>query len=826
MAQTGSRETLIGDMPVLRRKWNAALKPGQILPPFEDIMLGSLGRLADYVMLVRMETGAPLTILRAGHYVREWIGRDAHDVVVDDLSTDCAVALRDVIGAARRSTTPSHATAHRVRDGLVETYDMLALPMANRWGASLVAVYVRERGVRFDLVDTIYRSTDEGLLALAVLQQPNSPEPDDFQILDLNEGATRLLQLPADQLKWRRLSDGGNPLATPQTIARLKSALRTGQREQFEISIPSGGVDRHLRVGVAATGDLVCATLADITEIKRSEESFRLLFDNNPMPMWVFDCEDFRFLGVNDAAIQHYGYDRDTFLQMKYPDLWPAEEHDEHLRSLCSQTDDYQSNRSWQHRKANGEVIEVVTFGRKVPFRDRRTFLVTAVDITERRQAEARIAYMAHHDVLTDLPNRVSFHQHLIDAMARSRRERQRIAVMWVDLDHFKSINDSFGHPVGDRLLKDAADRLRSCIGDADLVARIGGDEFAVILDTIAAPKDASAVAERLVEALSAPYELDSVEMVVGASVGIALYPGDGETADELLRNSDMALYRAKADGRGTYHFFEPDMDQQVQNRRVLERDLRKGLLRGEFELYYQPLIDLASDRIAAFEALLRWNHPERGLVPPGEFIPVAEETGLIVQLGDWVLQEACREAAQWPADVKIAVNLSPIQFRSRSLVSNVMNALARSGLAPNRLELEITESVLLAENDANLATLHQLRKLGVRISMDDFGTGYSSLGYLRSFPFDKIKIDRSFVSELAMSEDCVAIIRAISGLGRSLGVRTTAEGVETVAQLDLLRGEGCTEVQGYFFSAPRPASEVAGLLEKFGGREAAVRAA
>ena len=811
-----------GDMPVLQRKWSAARKPGHVLPPFEDIMLGSLGRLADYVMLLQIDEGKPLTVLRAGHYVREWIGRDCNNVAIDDLPVDCAIALTDLVGTVRGNRSPSSSTAHRVRDGLVETYDVLALPMANRWGAALVAVYVRERGTPFDLVDTLYRSTDEGLLALAVVPRPGGGEPDDFQILDLNEGAARLLRLPADRLKWRRLSEGGNPLATPQTAARLNSARRTGRREQFEITLAGDGTMVHLRVGVAATGDLVCATLADVTDIKRSEESFRLLFENNPMPMWVFETESLQFLNVNDAAVDHYGFSRDEFLAMNYSDLWPIEEYADHLQVLSSLAESYQSSRSWRHRKANGDTIEVVTAGRRVSFQNRKAFLVTVIDVTERRQAEARIAYMAHHDALTDLPNRSMFHQHLIDALSRAKRERQSMAALWVDLDHFKAINDSFGHPTGDRLLQVAASRLRDCVGDAGFVARIGGDEFAVVLEHVSTPKAAGEAAERLIETLSAPYDCEGAEMVVGCSVGIAIYPGDGETADELLRNADMALYRAKADGRGGYHFFEPAMDQQVQKRRALERDLRKGLLRGEFELFYQPLIDLASDRVTAFEALLRWRQPERGMVSPAEFIPVAEETGLIVQLGEWVLQEACREAARWPAEVKIAVNLSPIQFRTRNLVSAVVNALARSGLVPERLELEITESVLLAENEMNLATLHQLRGLGVRISMDDFGTGYSSLGYLRSFPFDKIKIDRSFVSELAKSGDCLAIIRAISGLGRSLGVRTTAEGVETAAQLDLLRDEGCTEVQGFYFSAPRPASEVLALLEKFGaGRNA-----
>jgi predicted signal transduction protein with EAL and GGDEF domain len=318
---------------------------------------------------------------------------------------------------------------------------------------------------------------------------------------------------------------------------------------------------------------------------------------------------------------------------------------------------------------------------------------------------------------------------------------------------------------------------------------------------------------------LSAGYDIDGVEVVIGASIGIALSPGDGDTSEELMRNADMALYRAKSEGGGVHHFFEREMDRQAQKRRDLELDLRRAFANGEFELHYQPLVDLAADRISGFESLLRWRHPEKGMISPADFIPVAEDIGLIVSLGEWVLREACTEAVKWPADVKVAVNLSPVQFRSRNLVQVVISALAHSGLSPTRLELEITESLFLAETEANLAILHQLRELGVSISMDDFGTGYSSLSYLRSFPFDKIKIDRSFVKDLAQRSDCVAIVRAISGLGRSLNITTTAEGVETTDQLDWLRAEGCNEVQGFLFSAAKPAAEVAQLLLKFGQR-------
>ena len=440
-------------------------------------------------------------------------------------------------------------------------------------------------------------------------------------------------------------------------------------------------------------------------------------------------------------------------------------------------------------------------------------WVATFEDITEWQNAQAQIAHMARHDALTDLPNRVLFREHLEQALRRVKRDEQ-VAVLCLDLDRFKSINDSLGHPVGDELLKAVARRLKDCVREGDIVARLGGDEFAVVQSgKNLQATEAARLAGRLVETIAAPYDVDGQQMVIGVSIGLSLSPVDGVDPDQLLKNADMALYRAKAEGRGTFRFFELGMDARAQARRLLELDLRAGLLRGEFEVYYQPIQDLKSERIMGFEALVRWNHPQRGLIAPLEFIPLAEETGLIVPIGAWVLSRACKDAASWSQPVRVAVNLSPAQFKNRDLISTVMDALTATGLPPNRLELEITESVLLQDSEGTLATLHKLRGLGVRISMDDFGTGYSSLSYLRSFPFDKIKIDRSFVQDVTRREDSIAIVRAVTGLGKSLGISTTAEGVETQDQLQLLRAEGCTEVQGYLFSPPRPGHDVERLL-------------
>ncbi len=445
-------------------------------------------------------------------------------------------------------------------------------------------------------------------------------------------------------------------------------------------------------------------------------------------------------------------------------------------------------------------------------------WVATYEDVTERLQAEAKIIHMARHDALTNLPNRVLFQDKMEQALGRG----DELAVMFLDLDRFKSVNDSLGHSVGDALLCAVTERLQRTVSGADTVARLGGDEFAIVQSN-ASPSAASELAGHIIDALVKPFDVHGHQVIIGTSIGIAMAPGDGNEPDQLLRNADMALYRAKAAGRGRYHFFQPEMDAQMQERRKLELDLHKALLAEQFELHYQPLIDVGTGEVSGFEALLRWNHPERGLVVPDEFIPVAEEIGVIVPLGDWVLKQACRDAVTWPGKLTVAVNLSAVQFRNPTLALSVVSALGQSGLAASRLELEITESVLLQDDRAVLDALHQFRDLGVRICMDDFGTGYSSLSYLRSFPFDKIKIDRSFIRELGKKDDCVVIIRAVMRLGSSLGMITTAEGVETQEQLDILRAEGCIQVQGYLFSQPKPAAEIPSMLRQLQPR---VRAA
>ena len=439
--------------------------------------------------------------------------------------------------------------------------------------------------------------------------------------------------------------------------------------------------------------------------------------------------------------------------------------------------------------------------------------VVAVRDIRERRAAEAKIRHMAHHDTLTGLPNRTLFHDRLSQAVAFARRNNVALTVLCLDLDRFKTVNDLTGHTGGDMLLKQVAERLRSSVRDHDTVARLSGDEFAIIQLGAAASDSANGLAERLVKTMALPFDLDGQQMVIGTSIGVAIFPGDADSGEDLVRAADTALYRAKTAGRGTYRFFEADMDARLQERRLLERDLRQALAGGQFELHYQPLVGCGTDDVLGFEALVRWRHPERGLVSPVEFIPVAEESGLIMPLGEWVMRTACAEAASWQNSKKIAVNLSPVQFRHADLAKQILTILAETGLAPNRLELEITEGVLIEETERTLATLGQLKAAGVSVSLDDFGTGYSSLSYLQRFAFDKIKIDRSFIWEMERNADSMAIVRSVIALGRSLRITVIAEGVETAAQLALLQDENCDQVQGFLLGRPMPAGELGELV-------------
>jgi diguanylate cyclase (GGDEF)-like protein len=449
-------------------------------------------------------------------------------------------------------------------------------------------------------------------------------------------------------------------------------------------------------------------------------------------------------------------------------------------------------------------------------------WVATHEDITERRLAEEQIRHLAHYDALTNLPNRALFHEKLKQELDRITAGAQ-LAVLYIDIDEFKSVNDTLGHLIGDELLKSVAASLSRCAAASDFVARLGGDEFAIVQTAVKTPAEVTELVTRVFDAIREPYECLGHQVTTDASIGIALAPQHGGDLDQILKNADLPMYAAKSAGRRTYRFFEPAMDARVRARHILEVELRQAIIDGALEVYYQPCISLQDNRITGCEALLRWRHSERGMISPAEFIPIAEDTGLINQLGEWVLATACAEAATWPDHIKLAVNVSPVQFKSGTFALKIVAALAASGLAANRLELEITEAVLIRDDEAALAILHRLRGIGVRIALDDFGTGYSSLSYLQRFPFDKIKIDRCFVNDLGEPDGSSSIVQAIVNIAAARHMTTTAEGVETRQQQELLRVLGCAEMQGYLFSPAQPAAELKRMFFSHGARREVV---
>ncbi len=552
-----------------------------------------------------------------------------------------------------------------------------------------------------------------------------------------------------------------------------------------------------------------------IASLREDNILLRETLDNISIGVIMFDSKA-RVVVCNDRYIELYGVSRDI--------IKPGCTLTELLQHRKSRGGYFSGNVRKYRKYLTDKIRRGETTSEFCPISDGRTihiinqptktggWVVTHEDVTRHKRAEAQIAHMAHHDALTDLPNRVLFQAQLEQALRWGTRDEQ-LAILFIDLDNFKNINDTLGHPIGDALLKIVAERLRGCIRDTDAIGRLGGDEFVIVQTKVERPSDVAALADRVRSAIMAPYDILEHQIVIDTSIGIALSPGDGTTPEQLIKNADMALYGAKASGRGTYRFFKQDMDLRMRARHALELDLRKALVNGEFEIYYQPLVNLEHDEISCCEALLRWHHPERGLIGPDIFIPVAEESGLIVRIGEWVIRTACLEAAKWSGDVILAVNVSPVQFKNQNLVQVVIHSLAASGLPAHRLEIEITEAILMEQTEATLVTLNQLRKLGVRIAMDDFGTGYSSLSYLQKFPFDKIKIDASFINGLSDEAESTAIVRAVTGLAQSFHMITTAEGVETEAQLEIVKALGCTEMQGFLFSEACTAAHLMEML-------------
>jgi diguanylate cyclase (GGDEF)-like protein len=572
----------------------------------------------------------------------------------------------------------------------------------------------------------------------------------------------------------------------------------------------------RLLIGVAGLLVLVIAVMLFLIVRQLSLQHRRLdiAVNNMTQSLLLFDSSS-RLIICNQRYIELFGLSPDVAKPgCSFRDLIA---HRKETGSFSGDVDEYCSivARSTKLGKLTRNIVENPD-GRSIqivnqPLAD-GGWVTTLEDVTERRRSEERIALLAHYDALTGLPNRVLFQEQLEAALAGFQTGEQ-VAVLYIDIDEFKSVNDSLGHRIGDELLKSVAKSLGDCLEKTDLIARLGGDEFAVVQTAVKRSEDVTALVTRIYQSIREPYECLGHLVTTDASIGIAFASQDGINLEQLLKNADLAMYSAKAAGRRTYRFFEPAMDARMKARRLLEIDLRQAVMEGGFEVYYQPIVDLQSNQIAGCEALLRWRHPERGMISAAEFIPVAEETGLINQLGDWVLTKACVEAATWPGNTKLAVNVSPVQFRSDTLALKVMAALATSGLSAGRLELEITEAVLIRDDEAALAILHQLRTVGVRIALDDFGTGYSSLSYLQRFPFDKIKIDRCFITDIAEHGGSSSIVQAVVNIASARNIITTAEGVETEQQKKLLRALGCNQMQGYLFSPARPASDIRKLL-------------
>jgi diguanylate cyclase (GGDEF)-like protein/PAS domain S-box-containing protein len=606
-----------------------------------------------------------------------------------------------------------------------------------------------------------------------------------------------------------------------QFCAKIMGSIAAGRTTHAVLETKSGRsyhvIDKPLLQGGWVK------TIEDITEqrqLERERDRNRAflseIIDHIPSRITVKDIRDRRYVLVNQVAERQYGLPRDAIIGRTAFDLFPEAaavrltvSDDEAL----AQPDGLFIDEHPWHSEALG--LRYVTSHRITIPDDSAAprYLVNVVeDVTERRQAAERIAHLAHYDALTELPNRVLFREQLEQWLERARHG-EAFALLYIDIDEFKGINDSLGHHVGDELLKGIAARIRGCLGQDDLIARLGGDEFAVIQTGIKSSADVVSFVTRIFEAIRRPYHCFGHQLSTDASIGIAMAPQDGTDLDQLIKNADLAMYGAKAGGRRAHRFFEPEMDASAKARLSLEQDLRQALVNGGFEIHYQPLVDLRTNEVTGCEALLRWRHPERGMVSPAEFIPIAEDTGLINELGDWVLRMACNEAATWPAHVRVAVNVSPVQLKCDTLALRIAGALAASGLAPSRLELEITEAVLIRDDEAALSILHQLRAIGVRIALDDFGTGYSSLSYLKRFPFDKIKIDRCFVADIAETSGAPVIVQAVVNIAAASNMTTVAEGVETEAQREMLRALGCTQMQGYLFSKPKPASEVRKLF-------------
>ncbi|WP_160113617.1 putative bifunctional diguanylate cyclase/phosphodiesterase [Phyllobacterium salinisoli] len=800
------------DVRYMLHCWQAA-RINTPLPSYEDFTLGNMGRFADEIAVVHCLPGAADRILRIGKAVRSIIRlSETAAPVLGDVSFIFRQAIASAIGRSRLAGEPRLALCRWLIDNNVSTVEITAFPLSCRWSGEYFLLIMRPRKALLNLPRLLINASQQGILGLnPVVGEDGLPR--DFYILSINEAAARFLGSQPDLLQSTLLSQALARLGIDRVPARLLRAARGEPIEPFELTYQFGANPLALQVGVNSADGILAVTLTDIRELKSRVTLFRSLFDDNPAPMYVRAYGEEGFLNVNEAALRLYGYCREAFLKLDGADLC-AGGRDNSNENIAS------SEASLRHRTADGRILDIIEYASEVLVDGRPATLSTIMDITERRRAEAHVTYLAHHDPLTGAANRTVFTRAIEEAASDLATGGRAFGVLMIDLDDFKVINDTLGHAAGDAVLIEVMKRLKKRLREGDIVARLGGDEFAIFAPGLDSREQIEVLARRIGKELSLISSVEGRPVRIGASIGGAVAPVDATVADDLLRCADLALYRAKRSSKGVVRFFEPEMDVQVSTRRSLEMDLRSADIASQFEAHFQPILSVQSGILCGFEALMRWRHPSRGMVSPMEFIPIAEETGQIDRLGRWMLHEACRQAASWPDPLMVAINVSPVQFRSGGLLEVIEDALRLSGLAPERLEIEITESVILDDSAANLALLRQLRERGVRIALDDFGTGYSSLHYLKQFPFNRLKIDRSFVREIDNSPESLAIVRAIIGLGASLGIDTTAEGVETAAQLERLRAEQCGELQGFLFSPPVASENVAGIIGAYFGEE------
>ena len=800
------------DAGMIARRWQAARSGQGGLPAYEELALGTLGRFADEMAVVRCTQDQEPMILRAGARFEAIVGAACASRPVSDLFHAFSFAIRAALDGARIRRSPHMALSKALVDGMVSTIETIAFPLSCRWPGEYFLLFVRPRESRLDLAHMLINSAQQGIMALSPVER--SAEADlDFYILGINVGAARYFGASPEKLQHTLLSDALSRVGLSEALALFGKASGGRPETNFELEYDLDGAPMSLQAGVAAADGILAVTLTDVRDIKARAALFRSLFDENPVPMYLRSADGGRFLNANAAALNLYGYERDAFFGLDFGDICDTQIED--LRTDAGSAEGATS----LHRTSSGAKLDVIEYTKDVSVEGQPAILSTILDITDRKRAEAHVTYLAHHDPLTGMCNRTVFTREIQHLAAKARESDFSFAVLLVDLDDFKVVNDTYGHAAGDWLLVEMARRLQGLLRKSDILARLGGDEFAILVPGIASRRDLEELAGRLLGEISGAHRFEGTTINVNASIGAAIAPLDGDDMESLLKCADLALYRAKHSGKGMIQFFERDMDHHARERRSLELELRNADIGKEFEIYYQPIMSVRTGQLRGFEALLRWHNPVRGMVSPADFIPLAEETGLIDQLGRWVMVEACRTAASWPDPLVVAVNVSPVQFRRGQLVDAVKGALSEAGLHACRLEVEITELVLLEETEANLVILRELREIGVRIALDDFGTGYSSMNYLRKFPFSRLKIDRSFIRDINESPESLAIVRAIIGLGASLGINTTAEGVETALQLEVLRSEHCGELQGYLFSPPVPGIDALAIIDAYFGK-------